>query len=83
VDCTGGGGKADDEGVPAKPPVESGGELIRRLSAPGRTCRPWLRRGAPSMVPVTRGAPMPLGPPLPGSCVDGAVEPRGTKTAVL
>ena len=35
------------------------------------------------MVPVTCGAPAPLGPPLLGFCDDGLVESRGMRSAVL
>ena len=75
-------GEADDEASTPKPPVGSAGRLFKGRPVPGRTCRPSLWLGTP-LVPVTCGAPTPLGPPLVGCCDDGAVELRDTAAADL
>jgi hypothetical protein len=61
----------------AELPATCGGRLLNRPAAPVPACRPLLRPGTPSMVPVTCGAT-----PLLGSCDDGVAESCGTNAVV-
>lgn len=62
---------------PAKRPAADRGRLLNRPADPVPTGCPLLWPTAPSLVPVTWGAPL-----LLGCCADGAATPRGTRAAV-